>query len=189
MFVRQHQYLAFLSTLSAFLLLTTTAQDADFLSVTDDPVYIARVAWLFATGRCWNFYSQSYRYPDLPNRVDGYEDVTFNANEVQNHLPRQTTGPESLRGLFHLQIPDMVPEVVSFFDSNEGGGLGLPLAGSPPQRRVRIMSQGVSIREGSWLRENGTVILSLRHTRTHRTGPPPLAPKMPNSLRETTTWC
>lgn len=125
------------------LSIVAKAQDADFLDVTDDPLFIAQVVFTFLQGRCWNFYSQGVRYPEMPNR-DDYDDITFPAADVQQHLPRQTTGPASLQGLFHLQIPDMVPEVVSFADTNEGGGLGLPLAGSPPQRRVRIMSEGVS---------------------------------------------
>ena len=118
------------------------AQNADFLDSATDPAFILQVVGAFLQGRCWNFYSSDARYPTMPNR-DDYQDRLFLPQDAQNFIPHKTDGPLSMRGIFHLQIPDMVPEIVTFYDTNEGGGLGLPLQGNPPSRRQRIMSQGV----------------------------------------------
>lgn len=116
--------------------------ETDFLAAATTPGFIFRAALTFLQGRCLNFYSQDFRNPGMPNR-DDYTDVFFLPSDARNFIPLKADGPPQMQGLFHLQIPDMVPEIVSFYDSNEGGGLGQPLQGNPPSRLQRLMSQAV----------------------------------------------
>lgn len=108
------------------------------------PAIVVELGLSMLTGNCRNFYREGTRWPNLPRR-DDYDDIIFEAGDVLRNIRFQTDGPVNMRGMFWLKIDGDVPEVVSFDETNEGGGaLGEPLAGTPLRRRMRIMSNRVS---------------------------------------------
>lgn len=87
---------------------------------------------------CWNFYPLE----GYPPRSE-YDDVFFPPEATLDNIPpcSQADCPATMQGVFWLSY---ATEVMTFAPTNEGGDVGLPLAGTPPRKKMRLLSERVS---------------------------------------------